>query len=288
MKINIVTLDSGWILQKIAQRIKETNEDVFSLSFWKPRLDVDANYYIDVQNCYGGPTNTLNIGYFTHLDRDSTQSLEPHWLSLDYIVHHCTRYYDIFSQFYDKERMSVLLPGEIHEEFTLHKPVLGIFQRGQHEGKGYHFMQDLIKNYPEVLRQFKFVFVGTGWDEVLRLCKENDIKTFDYGDSDYSIYPKLYKNIDYVLIPSLWEGGPMSVIEGWATGKPIIGAKVGFLDKDFKADYSFEPNDKEGLINILNEIIQPLKSRREKVSHMSYQKYGEELIKIVKNLNKEV
>jgi glycosyltransferase involved in cell wall biosynthesis len=285
MNINIVTVDSGWILQKIADRIKETNEDIFSLTYWEPRTDVDANFYVDIQNCYRGPTCTHDIGLFTHLDRDSTDSILPHWLKIDYIIHQCTKYYDIFSDLYNKDKMCVLPPGEIHESFTLKKPVIGIFQRGQYEGKGFHFMRDLVDQHPNILKQFKFVFVGSGWDDVVRICNKNGIKTFYYDDSDYSMYPKLYKNVDYILIPSLWEGGPMSIIEAWATGTPIIGAKVGLLNKDFTADYSFDPGNSQQLIDILNSIIAPLMQRRDKVSHLNYQKYGQMLIEIVDNLN---
>jgi len=68
VKINIVTVQSGWILQKIAQRIVDANksECLFSLGTKSSNL-VDANFYIDITNCYQRKSQVLDIGYFTHL-----------------------------------------------------------------------------------------------------------------------------------------------------------------------------------------------------------------------------
>jgi len=48
MNINIVTVNSGWILQKIAERLYNSNKEVFSISYYEPKNDADANLYIDI------------------------------------------------------------------------------------------------------------------------------------------------------------------------------------------------------------------------------------------------
>jgi len=62
VKINIVTVQSGWILQKIAQRIVDANksECLFSLGTKSSNL-VDANFYIDITNCYQRKSQVLDI-----------------------------------------------------------------------------------------------------------------------------------------------------------------------------------------------------------------------------------
>ena len=52
MNINIVTVNSGWILQKIAERLYNSNKEIFSISYYEPKNNVDANLYIDIHNCF--------------------------------------------------------------------------------------------------------------------------------------------------------------------------------------------------------------------------------------------
>ena len=281
MKINIVTVESGWILQKIAERIGRSNPEVFEVSH-SPRVDVDANYYVDVQNCYFQKTSTLDIGYFTHLHENSEKSIQDDWLTLDYIIHKCTRYRQVFEKFYPAEKMSILYPGEISSEFKLKKPLIGIFQRGTYEGKGYFFMKKLAEY--DILKKFKFLFVGSGWGDVAHLYRKNGIEAYYQENEDYSTYPKLYEHIDYLLIPSLWEGGPMSVIEACATGTPIISSDVGWVNLDFEVDHLYEPDNDQQLAKILEKIHAPIYNRRKKFSKINYKTYGEKLINIVERL----
>tara|TARA_R110000765_G_scaffold317524_3_gene409902 strand:+ start:256 stop:1113 length:858 start_codon:yes stop_codon:yes gene_type:complete len=281
IKINIVTVKSGWILKKIAERICSSNEEVFQLSY-SPKDNVDANYYVDIQNCFTGKTKTLDVGYFTHLHENSTSHVDQHYLCADYIVHMCQRYYDVFKDFYPEERMSILYPGEIGQNFNLKKPRIGVFQRGKDEGKGHFFMASLA-NY-EVMKQFRFLFVGSGWEDIVSLFLDNGIEVEYHRGEEYSEYPSLYEKIDYLLVPSLWEGGPMSVIEASAMGIPIISSDVGWVGSDFEVDYIYEPNNHEQLISILNNIYTIIDSRRQRFSHINYKTYGNKLIKIIEGL----
>ena len=68
MKINIVTVSSGWILQKIAQRIHNELQKMCEATIsHEPNLFADVNFYVDVQNCYHHKTNTLDRTTETHL-----------------------------------------------------------------------------------------------------------------------------------------------------------------------------------------------------------------------------
>lgn len=279
MKINIVTVNSGWILQKISERIAAASPDVFQISL-RPVGDADANFYIDMLNCYRGKSPIFDIGFFTHLHEDSTSSMQNHWLSLDHIVHMCTRYKKAFQQFYPAEKMSVLYPGEVSEQFPIKKPLIGVFQRGFHEGKGFDFMKSIAQY--DILKNFKFLFVGSDWGEVSDIFNNNSIETRCHENEDYSTYPSLYGKVDYVLIPSLWEGGPMSLIEAYATGTPIISSDVGWIHTDFEADYLYEAGNEQQLCETLEKIYEPIYNRRQRVSWINYKTYGDKIIEIVK------
>ena len=135
------------------------------------------------------------------------------------------------------------------------------------------------------MKKYKFIFVGDGWDDIKLLYNSVDIETECHSDKNYNIYEELYNKIDYLLIPSLWEGGPMSLLEAYAMGIPIIGANVGWINHDFEIDYLFDPNNAEQLIDLLNKILIPLETRRKKVKSINYEDYGKKLITMVKKLS---
>ncbi|MCV0373850.1 MAG: glycosyltransferase, partial [Nitrosarchaeum sp.] len=266
MKVNVVTVNSGWILQKIAERIVSSAPDntEFLLSHL-PRDDVDVNFYVDIQNCYRGKSKVKDVGFFTHLDHDSIDHLikNKHWLTCDYIIHMNKKYFDKFTEYYPKEKMSVLKSIEIFPEFTLKKLKLGIVQRGGFEGKGHDFMLRMA-NY-DYMKNFEFLFCGNGWDEIISLYSSKGIKCH-LIEENYKNYPQVYDSIDYLLIPSLWEGGPMSVPEALAKGVPIISSDVGWVS-EFNVEYLFQPNDEKGLLDILQKIREPLVQRRKKIEN---------------------
>lgn len=286
-KVNVVTVNSGWILQKIAERIVSATPDnvTFTLSH-SPRNDVDVNFYVDIQNCYSGKSKVKDVGFFTHLDHNSKDHLlkNKHWLTCDYIIHMNKKYYEIFSEFYPKEKMSVLKSIEIFPEFNLKKLKIGIVQRGGFEGKGHNFMIRMAEH--DYMKNFEFVFCGNNWDEVINLFRSKNIQCTT-ADENYENYSKIYDSIDYLLIPSLWEGGPMSVPEALAKGVPIISSDVGWVP-EFDIEYLFKPNDEIGLLEILKKIREPLLKRRKKIEGYSMKKYTKDLIEILENnvLNK--
>lgn len=286
MLINVVTVTSGWILQKIAERIVNVGnltEHIFELSN-VAKQNVDCNFYVDVQNTYKNKSNTIDIGMFTHLHEDSIIDIQPHYLTLDYIIHMSYRYMNKFIDSYPKEKMLVLYPAEVKDMFQQYKPLLGIFQRGQYIGKGFNFMLDLAEK--DIIKKFRFKFVGSGWDQVIDKFNKNGIETYYIKNEDYIKYPEEILNIDYLLIPSLWEGGPMSVLEALASGKPIISSKVGFTE-EFPIDFRFEPNNIEELISIFEKILKPIVNRRDSVVNLNFSHYVNNLIKVIEGIKIE-
>ena len=123
------------------------------------------------------------------------------------------------------------------------------------------------------------VFCGKNWDDVIDLYSSKNIKC-TVVDENYENYPQVYDSIDYLLIPSLWEGGPMSVPEALAKGIPIISSKVGWVS-EFDVEYMFKPGDDLELLKILKEIRAPLVERRKKIEDYSMKKYVLALVEIL-------
>lgn len=286
MKINVVTVTSGWILQKWSERIVKKGCELgheFILSHASTN-NADCNLYVDIQNCYHRKTDTLDIGVFTHIDRDDIRTLDLKCLSLDHIVHMCTRYYERFKSIYSEEKMSMYIPGEGNSVFPQYKPKLGIYQRGMYEGKGYHFMLKIARN--PLLQKFRFKFIGKDWDGVVNLLRSNGVEVEYFTDETYKDYPGHVHDVDYVYIPSLWEGGPMAILEGLAAGKPVISTDVGLVG-DLDVDYVYPPNNDQAFFKILNEILEPIERRRKSTEDITYENYVNNIITLITRLKNE-
>jgi glycosyltransferase involved in cell wall biosynthesis len=289
MHINIVTVTSGWILQKIAERVA-SNNTVEGVKFVVSHVaDSSAiNYYVDLQNCYRGQKTKLDIAYFTHADLNSKKWLVnlmntfSGW-GLDGIMSMNRRYTDMLTEVgYPKEKLITLTPGQTYDTFPLRKTKIGVVSRGNFEGYGQFFMQRFFSTYD--CSNFEFKFLGDGWDHLLPITEPRNIKVELVSDIDYSIYPIFYNSIDYLLIPGLWTAGPMSMQEALSTGTPVIGADVGFVNYEFQADYVFQPDDVEGLCNILDVIQAPLLKRRAQVENMTWKNFTTDLVDFIKKM----
>lgn len=260
LAVNIVTVRSGWILQKIAERIAAAGNKHFAASSsWDvshhPRLYGSRhkviNFYCDVQNCFQGPTNCLDIGLFTHVHENNMSNVNPITYKLDFIFHMAGRYMRDFYEVFPSSRMDLMVPFETPDNWSVRKPTIGIFQRGKYEGKGFHFMMDFADN--PVCRHFKWVFVGNDWGPVVTKLNTNGVDADEYSDGSLKYpeeYERLYEKMDAVLIPSKWEGGPIACLEAVAKGVPVIAADVGWCREWGARIFTNEVH----LTTILNEM----------------------------------
>ncbi len=291
MNVNIVTVKSGWILQKIAERLSSHNkeEDVHLKVGHDPDSSADVNYYVDIQNCYFGNKTKCDIGYFTHSHEDSVSWLaqlikEKSIIGLDGITSMAQRYTDMLIRLgYPQNKIITLVPGETKGMFPLKKTVLGIASRGGFPGYGQFFMEELLSKYD--FSNFRLKFIGNGWENLAPIAQDKRISMQLKGDADYSIYPKFYHTIDYLLIPTLWTAGPMSMQEALSCGVPVIASDVGFVGYEFQADYTYPPGDLNSLIDILDKIQKPKLDRRRQIEHMSWSKFTSQFVKFAKEIS---
>ena len=287
MKINIVTVDSGWILQKISERTADAcNEKVeghsMTVSSYVADPNADVNYYVDLQNCYSGQRSKCDVAYVTHAHENSKPWLlnllhSRHAEYLNGIVSMNERYTEMLGELgYPKEKLITITPGETRGMFPLRKIKIGVVSRGGYEGYGQFFMEKMLQNYD--FTNFKLRFLGNGWEALVPIAKEYNIDLEIIGDADYEVYPKFYQDIDHLLIPGLWTAGPISFQEALSSGTSVISANVGFATYEFHADYTFEANNMLQLSEILNLIKEPLLARRAQVEDMTWEKYARDLI----------
>ncbi|MEN8217046.1 MAG: glycosyltransferase family 4 protein [Pseudomonadota bacterium] len=137
------------------------------------------------------------------------------------------------------------------------------------EEKGIEILLNAAKHCPQV----KFVIVGTGpQEEELKKAAQFLKNVYLTGFKSGSELIKLITHSAFTVIPSQWyENCPMAILESFACGKPVLGARIGGIPEliDEPEDgFCFEPKNLSDLIEKIN-ILYNLgkKSRLEMGKH---------------------
>lgn len=108
--------------------------------------------------------------------------------------------------------------------------------------------------------QCRLKIAGTGplEEELKEFVRENKMDNVEFlGYQSGEPLQKLVSNAYFILVPSEWyENNPMTIIEGYAAGVPVIGAKIGGIPEiieDGKTGYLFESGNKGELIGLIKK-----------------------------------
>jgi glycosyltransferase involved in cell wall biosynthesis len=121
--------------------------------------------------------------------------------------------------------------------------------------KGLHTLLKTWINLPET---YILKIVGTGpvlkeIADIIKLNKLNNVELLGYKSGDE--LSNIIKNCSYVLVPSEWyENNPMTVIECYSYGKPVIVSDIGGLPEiviNEKTGYTFVMGDQDDLYSKL-------------------------------------
>lgn len=116
--------------------------------------------------------------------------------------------------------------------------------------KGVKTLLTAFKNLP----QCRLKIVGTGPKEgELKAFAEaggmNNVEFFGYKQGQE--LADIVSNAYFVIVPSEWyENNPMTIIEAYSAGTPVIGARIGGIPEivvDGKTGFQFESGDEEDL-----------------------------------------
>jgi len=192
-------------------------------------------------------------------------------------------------QIYNFIDLSNYTPNFSHENYYLY------YGRLDRE-KGVMTLLNAWKNFPNL--QLKIVGSGELEDEIKRYIdkhKMSNVKLVGYlnGDTLFDVV----KKSKFIFVPSeCYENNPMTIIEGFALGKPTIGARIGgipeLIHDDFNG-YVFNSRDVSDLVNTIKRTesvsddtykILGKNARNFAEENFNETKYYNELLKIYENL----
>lgn len=255
-RIHIKIADRGWILEKCAQEIASRASNVT----YGTEVDAaaDLQYYVS----YSARTrrvSPIEVAFFTHSEYDPNARRRYFETAND--VEHCVcmsaRYADEMIEFgIPADKVTTIAPGVDLDDFRP-KVRIGVIGRTYHTGRKGEALVAEVMDIPRI----EWRFTGSGWPGPT-------IRVPEGGMADF------YNDLDYVLVPSLYEGGPMSVLEALACGVPIISSDVGWASE--YPHIPFRNGDVDSLRQVLRSLVAEREALRSSVLHRTWHRWAED------------
>jgi glycosyltransferase involved in cell wall biosynthesis len=191
--VQVVGPADDWVLERLARRLA-AKLPYAEFVPWRPRACPATRlaYYVNYA-LYERPSGLIDVAFFTHND-EAHQFLERA-RGVDF----CVCMSRLYADWLLAQGVAHVAHLRMGFDYYRYRPrlVLGVVGRLGHPRKG----RPLV----ERLRRLPFVEV---------ICTEGQAQEGDLRE--------VYQRVDYVLVPATVEGGPMSLLEGLAMGKPVI------------------------------------------------------------------
>lgn len=138
-------------------------------------------------------------------------------------------------------------------------PVIGMVGRLA-EAKGFQYV---LESAPEILKRFPdvhFVLIGDGpyRDHLKAQCEKQGTASRVVFAGKRDDMPSVYRSLDILVLPSLNEGMPMTLLEGMAASLPVIASRVGGIPKmirERETGLLVSPMDVEGLRRAIETLL---------------------------------
>lgn len=252
-RVSIVLSDRNWILERLGKELQSRLEGIDLNDAADPSADI--NYYITFA-CRKAPAPTLEMGWFAHMEQ------APHLQELfyqtareiDLPVTHSKLYRDLLHEAGSKH--AIAIPPGVDLNRFVPKLRIGVVGRAYHTGrKGEGLVSQLMD-----MEGVDWHFTGTGWPKPGKFIPEDAL-------------PDFYRSMDFILVPALYEGGPMCVPEALAVGTPVIASDVGWVPEF--PHIPFRNGDAEDLRRVLTEQLDVKKKLHASTESFTWDNYAE-------------
>jgi glycosyltransferase involved in cell wall biosynthesis len=247
--VQVVGPTDGWVLERLARRlVAKLPYAEFVPGAPRPAAGARLAYYVNYA-LYERPSGLIDVGFFTHLDE--TQNFLGRARRVDFCVCMSRLYTDWLAE----RGVSSVAHIPMGFDAYRYRPrlVLGVVGRLEHPRKG--------RRLVERLRALPFVDVALTEGRIA----EGDLYAF-------------YERLDYVLVPATVEGGPMSLLEGLAMGKPVIAPEgVGMVPEFGAAEeiLRYPAGDGDALVRLVTDCYEQKLRRRRLVGDRTWDHWAE-------------
>lgn len=253
LRVHIKAGDPGWILERITAALAERLLYVTTSS--SSDSSAPIQYYINYME-YDRRISPIEIAFFTHVD-ENVPGLKRRFFDvarkIDIATCMSERYAEVLRASGVAE-VHIVRPGVDLEQFAP-RVKIGIVGRTYACGRKGEALVRQVLDAPDI----EWHFTGEGWP----------LPSRKLGDADM---PAFYREMDYILVPSIYEGGPMCVIEALACGTPVIAPPVGWV-----TDYphiEYRTSDAADLRRVLAAVVAEKFALRASVKDMTWDSFA--------------
>jgi glycosyltransferase involved in cell wall biosynthesis len=219
--IELVPADRGWILEKIAGAIAvgaAGQPDRFHVTLTSdPSGEAELTFFLPESAWRDDVHDTLRVTYLAHKeDHPGAAALfEEVARKSDCCVTSSAKYAEVLRR--DGAREVHAIPLGVDTAMFTPRVRVGIVGRTYpNTGRKGESLLAHVMDLPFV----EFVFTGEGWP----------LPAEHYGERELADF---YRSLDYLLVPSLIEGGPVPMLEALASGCPVIAPSDVGMVRDF-------------------------------------------------------
>lgn len=249
----LVGADKGWILEKMAGELASrlnyiTIED-------EPVSNALITYHMHY-SYWNRRTSPIEGAYFTHIEESGNARRNFFRVahSVDFCVTHADRYAQALRED-GCQNVTTISPG-IDTSLLRPRLQIGVVGRTYPSGRKGESLVRQMMDIPWI----DWHFTGDGWPGPALHLKDEEL-------------PSFYSSMDYILVPSLYEGGPMCVAEALACGTEVIAPPVGWVPQFEHIE--FRTGDADDLRRVLESVYQKKLDRASKVAGYTWDAYAE-------------
>ena len=256
-KIRIITEKEGWIMHRKAAEIRKHFGDEY-VKINEDWPEADVHYYINYGYFNKKPAKGVTVGNFTHFD---PSQLADKFVEVAYTVDHCVS----VSELTTVKLQEIGIPiGRITTirvgADTKFRPklMLGVAGRPYKGGrKGEDLLRGLLDD-PAIMNECRIVTTNPDWGlTTLTLTDHSDF----------------YRLIDFLLVTSRIEGGPVPFMEALACGTMAIAPSIGVIPEFSHIPY--ETGSLESLKETIHRLIAEMHQTRGQVASPMYRQNWE-------------
>lgn len=259
--VQVIGPTDQWILERLARRLVAKLPYAEFVPF-EPSLDVSSPlaYYMNYA-LFHRKTRSIDVGFFTHRE-DDRQFLDCA-AALDHAVCMAQTYADWLRA----RGLKTVTHIPTGFDFYRFRPrlVVGVVGLLQHPRKGKHLVDQV--------RTLDFVEVRS---------TEGALQEVQLRD--------FYQALDFVLIPATIEGGPMCLLEGLGSGRPVIAPDdVGMVPEFPRTPYirRYPTGNWDALVNLLRKCYQEKCWSQHLVSDRTWDDWAESHDRLFRRLLRE-